>query len=72
MARATLPASTTPWEDYADDYDRIRDTMARVLDGFEDFNAGADTHTASAFARRHATDLPDALGPGRILARPAP
>jgi anaerobic selenocysteine-containing dehydrogenase len=39
LARATLPASTTPWEDYADDYDRIRDTMARVLDGFEDFNA---------------------------------
>ena len=25
-------------EDYVDDYDRIRDTMARVLDGFEDFN----------------------------------
>jgi len=34
----TLPASKTPWKEYADDYDRIRDTMARVLDGFEDFN----------------------------------
>ncbi|BCB90791.1 FdhF/YdeP family oxidoreductase [Phytohabitans suffuscus] len=41
MARATLPASRTPWQDYADDYDRIRDTMARVLDGFEDFNRRA-------------------------------
>jgi anaerobic selenocysteine-containing dehydrogenase len=41
MAQATLPDSATPWQDYADDYDRIRDTMARVLDGFEDFNRRA-------------------------------
>ncbi|MFJ2395499.1 FdhF/YdeP family oxidoreductase [Streptomyces sp. NPDC087843] len=38
MARATLPDSSTPWEHYIEDYDRIRDTMAKVLDGFEDFN----------------------------------
>ncbi|WP_329524916.1 FdhF/YdeP family oxidoreductase [Streptomyces sp. NBC_01462] len=38
MARATLPDSGTPWEHYIEDYDRIRDTMAQVLDGFEDFN----------------------------------
>ena len=38
MARAALPDSDTPWEWYVEDYDRIRDTMARVLDGFEDFN----------------------------------
>ena len=38
MARATLPQSRTPWEAYIEDYDRIRDTMAEVLDGFEDFN----------------------------------
>jgi molybdopterin-dependent oxidoreductase alpha subunit len=38
LARATLPESATPWEDYAGDYDRIRDTMAKVLVGFEDFN----------------------------------
>jgi molybdopterin-dependent oxidoreductase alpha subunit len=41
MARATLPDTKTPWQDYVDDYDRIRDTMARMLDGFEDFNARA-------------------------------
>ncbi len=41
LARATLPDSHTPWQDYVDNYDRIRDTMARVLDGFEDFNARA-------------------------------
>ncbi|MDV3126769.1 FdhF/YdeP family oxidoreductase [Mycobacterium sp. 21AC1] len=38
MGRATLPESATPWESYVEDYDRIRDTMAAVLDGFEDFN----------------------------------
>jgi anaerobic selenocysteine-containing dehydrogenase len=38
MARATLPASATPWEFYIEDYDRIRDVMAKVFDGFEDFN----------------------------------
>ncbi|MFF9344708.1 FdhF/YdeP family oxidoreductase [Streptomyces sp. NPDC014773] len=38
MARAALPESATPWSWYVEDYDRIRDVMARVLDGFEDFN----------------------------------
>ncbi|WP_329190723.1 FdhF/YdeP family oxidoreductase [Streptomyces sp. NBC_01428] len=38
MARAALPDSATPWEWYIEDYDRIRDTMARTLDGFEDCN----------------------------------
>ncbi|MER5945542.1 FdhF/YdeP family oxidoreductase [Streptomyces sp. NPDC001904] len=38
MARAVLPGSATPWEEYTGDYDRIRDTMQRALDGFEDFN----------------------------------
>jgi molybdopterin-dependent oxidoreductase alpha subunit len=41
MAQATLPNSKTPWQDYIDDYDRIRDTMQRVLEGFEDFNTRA-------------------------------
>ncbi|MEA2224137.1 MAG: hypothetical protein QOH83_2513, partial [Solirubrobacteraceae bacterium] len=41
MAQATLPGSMTPWQDYAGDYDRIRDTMEQVLDGFEDFNTRA-------------------------------
>jgi molybdopterin-dependent oxidoreductase alpha subunit len=41
MAQATLPESDTPWQWYVEDYDRIRDTMAQVLDGFEDFNRRA-------------------------------
>lgn len=38
MARAALPDSETPWDWYIEDYDRIRDTMAEALNGFEDFN----------------------------------
>ncbi|MFF0342704.1 FdhF/YdeP family oxidoreductase [Kribbella sp. NPDC004875] len=38
IAQATLPASRTPWTWYVEDYDRIRDIMAKALDGFEDFN----------------------------------
>jgi molybdopterin-dependent oxidoreductase alpha subunit len=41
LARATLPESKTPWQAYVDDYDRIRDTMSKVIDGFEDFNRRA-------------------------------
>jgi anaerobic selenocysteine-containing dehydrogenase len=41
MAQATLQDSKTPWQEYVDNYDLIRDTMAKVLEGFEDFNARA-------------------------------
>jgi anaerobic selenocysteine-containing dehydrogenase len=39
LARATLPRSRTRWQDYVDDYDRIRDSIAKVVDGFEDYNS---------------------------------
>ncbi|MGA5215810.1 FdhF/YdeP family oxidoreductase [Streptomyces cinereoruber] len=40
MARAVLgDASVTPWEEFEADYARIRDRIARVVPGFEDFNA---------------------------------
>jgi molybdopterin-dependent oxidoreductase alpha subunit len=38
IARATLPDSRTPWEEYTADYDRIRDKMGEAIDGFEEFN----------------------------------
>ena len=39
MARAVLgPASHTPWEDFEKDYASIRDRIARVIPGFENFN----------------------------------
>ncbi|UEO00822.1 FdhF/YdeP family oxidoreductase [Acidiferrobacter thiooxydans] len=39
LAEATLPKSRTPWRELVADYDRIRDRIARVVAGFEDFNA---------------------------------
>ncbi|HEX3611074.1 MAG TPA: FdhF/YdeP family oxidoreductase [Sporichthyaceae bacterium] len=43
MALASLPATSTPWERYVENYDNIRDKMAEVLDGFEDFNRRVHT-----------------------------
>ncbi|GAA5165193.1 FdhF/YdeP family oxidoreductase [Amycolatopsis dongchuanensis] len=83
MARATLPDSATPWEYYVEDYDRIRDTMAKVLFGFEDFNRRVRRplgfrirqparervfQTPSGRAGFHAAPLPDVvLPPGRLM-----
>ncbi|MFH8892164.1 FdhF/YdeP family oxidoreductase [Streptomyces sp. NPDC017949] len=40
MARAVLGrGSTTPWEEFEADYAAVRDRIARVIPGFEDFNA---------------------------------
>ncbi|MFD9790525.1 FdhF/YdeP family oxidoreductase [Streptomyces sp. NPDC059070] len=40
LARATLGASSTvEWEEFEKDYAAIRDRIARVVPGFEDFNA---------------------------------
>jgi molybdopterin-dependent oxidoreductase alpha subunit len=79
MASATLPGSRTPWSWYVEDYDRIRDTMAKVLEGFEDFNAKArrphgfripqparerEFRTASGRAEFSLADLPDDVDPG--------
>ena len=78
MARATLPDSLTPWNWYVEDYDRIRDTMARVLPGFEDFNRRVreplgfriaqparvrEFHTESGRAEFHSSELPDVIPP---------
>jgi molybdopterin-dependent oxidoreductase alpha subunit len=79
MARATLPTSKTPWQDYVDDYDRIRDTMANALRGFGDFNRRARLphgfrigqparervfETPSGRAEFAAVPLPDDVDPG--------
>ena len=38
LAAATLPRSTIPWLALVEDYDRIRERIAQVIQGFEDFN----------------------------------
>ncbi|KUJ54391.1 hypothetical protein ACZ90_65335 [Streptomyces albus subsp. albus] len=40
LARRVLgPDSRTPWEEFGRDYAAVRDRIARVIPGFEDFNA---------------------------------
>lgn len=39
MARALMPESDTPWEAFTENYDSIREVMAKVLPGFDDYNA---------------------------------
>ncbi|MFJ4846049.1 FdhF/YdeP family oxidoreductase [Streptomyces sp. NPDC088733] len=39
LARAVLPHSAVDWRGLESDYDRIRDHIARVIPGFDDFNA---------------------------------
>lgn len=80
MAQTTLPHSKTPWHEYVDNYDLIRDTMARVLEGFEDFNARVRHphgfriaqpardrvfRTPSGRAEFSIAALPDDVDPGR-------
>jgi molybdopterin-dependent oxidoreductase alpha subunit len=50
MAAASLPRTATPWQQYVDNYDIIRDKMAEALDGFEDFNRRV--HTRHGFRLR--------------------
>ncbi|MFI6703353.1 FdhF/YdeP family oxidoreductase [Streptomyces sp. NPDC050509] len=73
LARATLgPGSLTPWEDFEKDYATIRDRIARVIPGFEDFNARV-AHPGG-FALPHAPRderrFPTATGKANFTAAP--
>jgi molybdopterin-dependent oxidoreductase alpha subunit len=53
LARAVFgDADDVPWEDFAADYDRIRDRIERVVPGFDDYNARA--RVPGGFALPHA------------------
>ncbi|MFF5033916.1 FdhF/YdeP family oxidoreductase [Nocardia salmonicida] len=82
IAKAALPRTKTPWEYYVEDYDRIRDTMSKVLDGFEDYNRRVRLGlgfrirqpareliflTPSSKAEFSAATLPDTTNPAGVL-----
>ncbi len=84
IARAALgERSYVPWEDLVEDYDRIRERIARVVPGFEDMNRRVRTkkgfvlargpaerrfETASGKAHFTTTELPRIeLRPGQLL-----
>ncbi|MFE0734247.1 FdhF/YdeP family oxidoreductase [Streptomyces sp. NPDC058855] len=74
MARAVLGAeSATPWEEFEADYGAIRDRIARVVPGFEDFNARLAAHPGG-FALPHAPRderrFPTATGKANFTAAP--
>ncbi|MFI6346852.1 FdhF/YdeP family oxidoreductase [Streptomyces sp. NPDC050560] len=73
LARRVLgAASATPWEEFEKDYATIRDRIARVIPGFEDFNARV-AHPGG-FALPHAPRderrFPTATGKANFTAAP--
>ncbi|MBM9622191.1 FdhF/YdeP family oxidoreductase [Streptomyces zhihengii] len=73
MARAVLGAgSRTPWEEFEKDYGTIRERIARVVPGFEDFNA--KIARPGGFALPHAPRderrFPTATGKANFTAAP--
>ncbi|MFJ8000690.1 FdhF/YdeP family oxidoreductase [Streptomyces sp. NPDC096310] len=73
LARATLgPESPTPWEDFEKDYATIRDRIARVVPGFEDFNARVARPGGFALphAPRDERRFPTATGKANFTAAP--
>ncbi|MEV7285832.1 FdhF/YdeP family oxidoreductase [Streptomyces sp. NPDC093252] len=74
LARRVLgSASHTPWEEFEKDYGTVRDRIARVVPGFEDFNARLDRHPGG-FALPHAPRderrFPTATGKANFTAAP--
>ena len=82
LAKATLK-SNVPWDEFVADYDHIRDRIARVVPGFEDYNLKVrspggfylpnmpregEYPTASGSARFTATPLPEIpVPPGQLV-----
>ncbi|MCF3124219.1 FdhF/YdeP family oxidoreductase [Streptomyces arenae] len=73
LARRVLgSASRTPWEEFEKDYATVRDRIARVIPGFEDFNA--KVARPGGFALPHAPRderrFPTATGKANFTAAP--
>jgi molybdopterin-dependent oxidoreductase alpha subunit len=71
LAAATLPDSDIPWLDLIAHYDRIRERIARVVPGFEDFNARV--HVPGGFHLHHPCRervFPTLFGKARFFAHP--
>ncbi|MDN3239526.1 FdhF/YdeP family oxidoreductase [Glycomyces tritici] len=73
LARAVLgPDDTVPWEEFALDYDLIRDRIERVVPGFADYNARA--RVPGGFSLPHAPRdgrvFPTATGKANFTVNP--
>ncbi|MCQ8834510.1 FdhF/YdeP family oxidoreductase [Streptomyces malaysiensis] len=73
LARRVLgPESRTPWEEFEKDYARIRDRIAAVIPGFEDFNDRVSDPAGFALphAPRDSRSFPTATGKANFTAAP--
>ncbi|MFE6685401.1 FdhF/YdeP family oxidoreductase [Streptomyces sp. NPDC057743] len=73
LARRVLgPQSATPWEEFEKDYATIRDRIARVIPGFEDFNAKVARPGGFTLphAPRDSRTFPTATGKANFTAAP--
>lgn len=73
LARRVLgPESHTPWEEFEKDYARIRDRIAAVIPGFEDFNNRVSDPSGFALphAPRDSRSFPTATGKANFTAAP--
>ncbi len=71
LAAATLPNSTIPWLSLIEAYDRIRDGIAKVVPGFENFNARV--RTPGGFHLHHPCRdrvFPTTTGKAHFIAHP--
>jgi molybdopterin-dependent oxidoreductase alpha subunit len=73
LARAVFgDADAVPWEDFAADYDRVRDRIERVVPGFTGYNARA--RVPGGFALPHAPRdervFPTAIGKANFTVNP--
>ncbi|MEV6129758.1 FdhF/YdeP family oxidoreductase [Streptomyces violaceusniger] len=73
LARRVLgPESHTPWEEFEKDYARIRDRIAAVIPGFEDFNTRVSDPSGFALphAPRDSRSFPTTTGKANFTAAP--
>jgi molybdopterin-dependent oxidoreductase alpha subunit len=73
IAKATLPKSKVPWDAFITDYRHIRERIARVIPGFEDFNTRLGKrggfHLGNSARER---DWETESGKARFMANPLP
>lgn len=74
MARRVMPESRLDWEGFEADYDLIRDSISRVIPGFEDFNRKlkADRTFVLPHGPRDSRTFPTASGRARFASDEVP
>lgn len=74
LARRTMPESKIDWEGFERDYGRIRDSIGRVIPGFEDFNRKLDDHGTFVLPHpaRDARIFPTENGKANFASREVP